>query len=219
MINEHHLKVERTARYFSLGNMSDSIEEVWFVLHGYGFLGDGFLKRFEALEQENRLIIAPEAMNRFYLRGFFGKVGATWMTREDRLNEIDDYVGYLDRLSQTIFSQLKRPPKRTMILGFSQGTATASRWLSMGNVEADRLIIWAGGLPPDLDYEKHRDKINRARPALVFGTADEYISREDFDKEVARLTELKINFSSHEFDGGHEIEPALLAQIWEGEAK
>ena len=178
---------------------------------------DGFLRRFEPLAQPGRLIIAPEALNRFYLRGFFGKVGATWMTREDRLHEIDDYVGYLDRLAETLIAQMDRPPKRVMTLGFSQGTATVCRWLTMGNIEPERLIIWAGGMPPDLDYDQYRNKINRAKPALVFGSADEYISRQDFDKEVSRLAELKIEHQTYEFDGGHEIEPALLMKIWDGE--
>ena len=36
--------------------------------------------------------MAPEGLSRFYLEGFSGKVGATWMTREDRLNDIDNYL-------------------------------------------------------------------------------------------------------------------------------
>ena len=213
MIKEHHLKIERTARYFSLGEPSDAVEEVWFVLHGYGFLGGGFLSRFESLQRPERLIIAPEALNRFYLRGFFGKVGATWMTKEDRLSEIEDYVGYLDKLAGVILSELGNRDRRVVVLGFSQGTATAGRWLSMGEIEADRLIIWAGGLPPDLDYVTYKQKLNSSRLTLVYGTNDEYLSAKDIDAEKTRLTALGLKYDVYSFDGGHDIEPDLLARI------
>ena len=42
-MQEHHLSVERTARYYTLGSL-DGPRDVWFVCHGYGQLAARFLK-------------------------------------------------------------------------------------------------------------------------------------------------------------------------------
>lgn len=91
---EHHLTVERTARYWTLGE-AESAEEVWVVLHGYKQLARRFIRRFKPLDNGRRLIVAPEGLSRFYVspsegrHGVASVVGATWMTREDRRAEID----------------------------------------------------------------------------------------------------------------------------------
>ena len=103
------------------------------------------------------MIVAPEALNRFYLSreggraGASARVGATWMTREDRLAEIDDYVRYLDDLHREITEGQQRKNVRVTALGFSQGTATAARWLVHGTARIDRLVLWAGLLPPEIE--------------------------------------------------------------------
>src|ERR671933_2286542 len=109
MMREHHLTVTRTARYVTLGDVHDSLRQVWFVCHGYGQLAARFLRHFEDLNDGHRLIVAPEALSRFYVESGPGTrhadvpVGATWMTREDRLSEIADYVSYLDGLYAQLF--------------------------------------------------------------------------------------------------------------------
>ena len=104
----HHLSVPRTARYHVLGAMSQGLREIWIVCHGYGQLAARFLSWFAPLDDGTRLIVAPEALSRFYLDDRPGaihtesRVGATWMTREDREHEITDYVRYLDVLHDTL---------------------------------------------------------------------------------------------------------------------
>ena len=82
MMEEHNIKIEKTARYYSLGDFNEKTEAVWIVCHGYAQLASDFIKDFEPLANETTVIIAPEALSRFYTKGFFGKVGATWMTKE-----------------------------------------------------------------------------------------------------------------------------------------
>ena len=78
------------------------MRELWYVLHGYGQLAAPFLDDFRAIDDGTRLIVAPEALSRFYEGDVQArlhkdaKVGASWMTREDRDAEIADYVAYLD---------------------------------------------------------------------------------------------------------------------------
>ncbi|MDE3054320.1 MAG: phospholipase, partial [Gemmatimonadota bacterium] len=85
---EHHLRVRRTARFHSLGEFGPGVREIWIACHGYGQLAGRFLRHFRAAAHPERLIVAPEALSRFYLdnalpHGPDARVGATWMTRED----------------------------------------------------------------------------------------------------------------------------------------
>jgi len=126
---EHHITVPRTARYHALGDAATA-SEIWIVLHGYGHLARYFLRKFEGLE-EGRLIVAPEGLSRFYLDDGHTRVGATWMTREDRELEIADQLTYLDQLTEHLRAG-SRADIRLNVLGFSQGVATACRWAAIG---------------------------------------------------------------------------------------
>src|SRR5947199_8460531 len=98
-MQEHLFSTARSARYFTVGS-PEGAAEVWFVCHGYGQLAARFLERLRPIEAKRRCIVAPEGLSRFYLTetATERRVGASWMTREDRLHEIDDYVRYLDAL-------------------------------------------------------------------------------------------------------------------------
>ena len=100
-IQIRHLSVPRRMRYAVRGNEEDP-DEIWFVLHGYGQLAHRFLRYFADLDDGTRLLVAPEGLHRHYLDHAERKVGASWMTSEDRLTDIDDYVGWLDRLHARI---------------------------------------------------------------------------------------------------------------------
>src|SRR5205809_2907590 len=108
-VHEHHLSVAKTARYFTLGERSGGVAQVWFVCHGYGQLAGRFLEKLRVLDDgTGRLLVAPEGLSRFYLSESPAerRVGACWMTREDRLAEIDDYVQYLDAVYAAVFTHL-----------------------------------------------------------------------------------------------------------------
>ena len=175
-IREHRLAVTRTARWCSLGADAALAAEVWFVLHGYGQLAPSFIRHFAVLDDGTRLVVAPEALNRFYLeptswRGAgSARVGATWMTREERLVEIDDYVRYLDTLAAEVLGSARRA-WRVTVLGFSQGVATAVRWLCRGRTPAERLVLWAGPLPPEVDRTAVAP-LRAARVVRVLGDED-----------------------------------------------
>ena len=128
---EHHLTVARTARYQQLGELSGRTRRVWFVCHGYGQLAAYFVRHFAFLADggDDTVVIAPEGLSRFYLQSNGGRVGASWMTRDDRLAEIDDHVGFLNQLASLVLARCPAEVEIT-VLGFSQGTATVSRWLS-----------------------------------------------------------------------------------------
>jgi len=211
-MTEHHLSVRRTARYFTLGPAAATARELWIVLHGYGQLAARFLRAFAPLDDGARCIVAPEGLSRFYAEsGRNDKIGASWMTREDRLAEIDDYVRYLDVLYDEVMRGAVAVP--VTVLGFSQGTATAARWLAQGSVRAGRLILWGGEVPPDLDLAAARQCWEKTDVTLVVGSQDQYITPKVLSRDEQRLREHGISFRVEGFDGGHEIVPEVLGRI------
>lgn len=211
-MTEHHLSVRRTARYFTLGPAAATAREVWIVLHGYGQLAARFLRTFAPLDDGARCIVAPEGLSRFYAEsGRNDKIGASWMTREDRLAEIDDYVRYLDALYDEVMRGAVVVP--VTVLGFSQGTATAARWLAQGNVRVGRLILWGGEVPPDLDLAAARPRWGKTDVTLVVGSEDQYIPPKVLSRDEQRLREHGVSFRVERFDGGHEIVPDVLERV------
>jgi predicted esterase len=219
VMGEHHLPVSRTARYFTLGDLGPATREVWIVLHGYAQLAARFLRQFAPLADPARVVVAPEGLSRFYLetslRGSHGDtVGATWMTREDRLADIADYVHYLDALHGAIFSRVQRGAASLHVLGFSQGTATASRWTAQGaGGVPDRLTLWGGEVPPDLDLAAAAERWRRLRLALVVGDGDEYITPKILARDEERLRAHGIPYDVRRFAGGHIIDPGVLREL------
>lgn len=212
-IAEHHLAVERTARFYTTGAPASVAPEVWFGVHGYGQLAGRFLTHLAPLDDGRRCLVAPEGLSRFYVEsGRSSKVGAAWMTREDRLSEIADYVRYLDALGATVLAG--RPVEGGItVLGFSQGTATAARWLAQGAVRADHLILWGGEVPPDLDLAAARLRWTRMRLTLVAGSSDPYLTAKILTRDEARLREHGIAYRVERFEGGHAIVPAVLRRL------
>lgn len=218
---EHHLAVTRSARYWTLGD-EDGASDVWFVLHGYKQLARRFLRRFEPIDGAGRLIVAPEGLSRFYVSSGGGRhgaesvVGASWMTREDRLVEIDDYVAYLDRLAERVLADLGRSGPSITILGFSQGVATACRWATLGSVDASRILLWGDFLPPDLDMARAEDALEGRELVLVRGTDDPALSPKLAAEEAERLEASSLRPRRVAYEGGHDIHEETLRALAAG---
>ena len=134
------------------------------------------------------------------------------MTREDRLAEIADYVQYLDAVYQDVFKQLDRSQVAVHALGYSQGAATVARWAALGRAKVDRLTLWGGEFPPDLDLtpDTVRDRLRAARLSLVYGRADEFITSKVIATTVKRLRAHEIPVREIPFDGAHELNDSVL---------
>ncbi len=210
-MDEHHLPIRRTARYYTM-EPTGAVRDVWFVLHGYGQLAAFFLKNFEALDDGQRLIVAPEALSRFYLPGH-QRVGASWMTKEDRHTEIEDYLAYLDALYDHVLEDLDPDAVTVHVLGFSQGTDTASRWALLGYARVDHLVLWAGDLAHDLDLDAHRAALRRLGLTFVVGHSDEYLTPDRLAEHEARLRRHDVPYRLVPFDGGHHLDADVLRRL------
>ncbi|MGH7466975.1 MAG: alpha/beta hydrolase [Longimicrobiales bacterium] len=217
---EEHITVAKTARYYVLGEPGPGTRELWLCCHGYGQLASRFIQHFAPIASEQRVIVAAEALHRFYLDppdrpAPERRVGATWMTREDRAADMADYVRYLDTL---VADLLRTVPGNAQLLalGFSQGTATVTRWAAATERQIARLILWGSGLPPDLDWSAVGAGLRRARVTLVAGAADAQMPSLRWAEQEKLLTSQKIAFERIDFDGGHHLDAATLLRLTVG---
>ena len=211
-MREHHLRVVRTARYHTLGDPSNA-QAIWVVVHGYGQLARFFLNKFKGCE-EGLLIAAPEGLSRFYLDEAHQRVGATWMTREDREREIGDHVQYLDQLVEDLLHTTG--PRPVNALGFSQGVATVSRWSITGRSTLSRLVLWGGSLPPDIDVPAMR-RWNHCQVDVVQGLNDTIVPTSVAEQTVKRLASAGVTHRLHQHRAGHALDPLLVGRLLSSE--
>lgn len=207
-LREGRMTVARRARWFERGPREAN--EIWLVLHGYGQLARPFLDSCRTLAREERLLIAPEALSRFYLRGGRGPIGASWMTREERESEIEDYVEYLDALLEHLAPAGARAVQIS-VLGFSQGVATAWRWAARTQRPPLRLIALGGGVPTELDLSAPR--LRELEVVLATGEHDESFTPQQAAADRTRLETAGVRCELRLHARGHEIDRELLAQL------
>jgi predicted esterase len=218
---EHRVETRRSARYYALGPDAGSTNELWLVIHGYGQLAAQFIRVFDAIDDGTRRIVAPEALNRFYLVAADSApasdrpVGATWMTREDREHEIEDYVAYLDRVASKELDSFAvrgvRP--RLIVLGFSQGTATVGRWIARGAIRPTHVVIWGGFLPPEIDLSSPGQKLRTSSLHVLIGDRDRYTSADRVTEEEQRLLSAGVPYDLIRYPGGHGISRDRLVEL------
>lgn len=234
----HSIEVPRTAHYVSLGpapgpSVAGPVQqtpvcEIWMACHGYGQLARYFGRHFRAVQSPGRLVIVPEGLSRFYLDGpeagdTYERVGASWMTRADREAEIADYVRFLDDVftAECARHGADSQAVRLVGLGFSQGAATITRWLARSPLlqrrptRTQRLILWGGMFPHDMDLASQRRWLVDTDLLLVAGTRDAYATPKRIAAEQQRLHTAGISHRLIRFDGEHRLDAALLRDLAE----
>jgi predicted esterase len=204
-MQENILKIQKTARYFTHGNI-DEARYLLICLHGYGQLPTYFGRKFETVNKDFFVVI-PEGLHRFYLEDSSGRVGASWMTKEAREQDIQDNMNYLNQLLDLFTG--KKSFQKIILLGFSQGGATAARFYCQLQ-EIDHLILWASVFPPDLHIE---EEINGQtnKNYFVLGLEDPYFN--EIEQENTIDFYRKMNFSIVQYTGNHTIETSVLNNL------
>lgn len=208
------ISVTIRATYETYGNLSEKTECIWVVCHGYGQLAKHFIRRFDILDPEKCFVIAPQGLSKFYLEEF-GRVGASWLTRENKDMELQNQLDYIE----AVFKQATEPIDLTSVkinlLGFSQGTATATRFAIYRNIFFDKLVLWAGILPREMDHTHFEHLKSVAMPYLVIGKQDKLFQGDRVEKAVAHMTKTFKTPIVILFDGEHKMERTVLTQVIE----
>ncbi len=204
------------ARYYRSGAITEATKHLWFVLHGYGQLARYFLRKFDPLHGNDVCVIAPEGLSRFYLEPVTGigrknnRVGATWMTREHRETDIRNYIAYLDSI---FYHEVGSRAIPTTVLGFSQGAATASRWVWQSRFAFQRLILWAGIFPPDMNFSAAANALDNKDLLFVYGTEDPFMTGDRLTEMRTLADKLNVTVKTMQFQGGHDIDSPTLERL------
>lgn len=225
----HRLTVARTSRYATLGADAAHAARLWVAFHGYGQTVDTFLASFAGCVPPDTRVVAPEGLSRFYLeapradRGHLARVGATWLTREDREDDLRDALGLVHTVvarehGAVVAARGARPALG--VLGFSQGVAMSQRWLIVaretpslgGAARIAQHVLWAGGLAHDVPDAAMRAAWRETAVHVVWGTRDRFADAAAVRAQRDRLHTLATHCEAHAFDGGHRLEAGRLGE-------
>lgn len=201
------ISISRTAHYYTQ-EPKLQIEKVLFVIHGYAQLASDFIKEFDYLKSSAILVVAPEALSKFYNKS--RKPVANWMTSHEREDEIADYVKYLIAVEREIFTTYGKTEK--IALGFSQGVSTLFRWLIASEYESTAIFACSGSIPPELNTSD----VSTIKNSIInysYGYNDGLQSIESAQKQINFLKSLSLTVNEQPYKGGHEVSEETKAMI------
>ena len=188
----------RTGRLVRVGTLHGGTALVLIACHGYGMDVERFAARFEGLPAEV-CVLCPEGLSRFYWGGFSGRPVASWMTRAERLSEIDDFCIWMDQVYA--LATETAPGARVAALGFSQGAATVMRWADRVRPDLVGVVLWAGTPPEDIAYSPRAYWDGLAK-VVYWGDGDELVR---WAAAEGRFEEVGLSFEVRKFAGAHEV--------------
>ena len=207
-MQKHFFPITKTARYFTHGNLDSNTKFIWIIIHGYAQTADAFLNNFESLGSEH-FVIAPEGLNKFYSRGFSGNPVASWMTSLEREHEIIDYTNYLNSLVNSLnlnsFTQAK-----TIVLGFSQGVSTQTRFIISSDFKFDYSVMIAGEIGKEFQ-ENLPEKLANLKSLYLVGDQENILKPEKIESHQILFKNANCTFNI--FEGKHEVNQNTIDKI------
>ena len=195
--------------YTTLNSLTSKTKNVIFACHGMGYLSRYFLKYFKGVNSDDNYIIIPQAQSKYYIAPKMKHVGASWLTKENTLKEMENIISYFD----SVLSNEKIENLNFIFLGYSQGVSVAMRYLAKRKIIVSKLILMSGGIPKELTPKDFKYLKNKAVIYYVYGDKDEYITEDFLNSEKKRFEDLFSNINYIEFDGNHEIKTEIIESI------
>jgi predicted esterase len=166
-------------------------------LHGATGSGERVLRRLGKSPDEHPVVVAaPDSR------------GATWdAIRED----FGPDIRFLDRVLAQVFSTVAVDPARLAIGGFSDGATYA---LSLGLINGDlfrRVVLFSPGFM--VPGPRHGEP----KFFVSHGRSDDILPIDSASRQIVpALRSRKLDVTYREFDGGHEMPPAIVdeAMAW-----
>jgi len=223
----HRLTVARTARYATIGAEPAQAAQLWVAFHGYAHRAADFVAPLMGVVPADVRLVAPEGLSRFYLEmprpdgGHLARTGASWLTRDDRDDELRDALAMLQSVVAREYAAIMhargaRPA--LCVLGFSQGVAMSMRWVAEvvrnpaigAHAHVRRHVLWAGGLAHDVADEALRDAWRETQVDVVWGSRDKFASASAREVVRARFERIGVTPDARTFEGGHRLDATLL---------
>jgi predicted esterase len=215
---EKQITLNISTTYETLGELNPKTKQIWIVCHGYGQLAKYFIRRFDVLDATENYVVAPQGLAKFYLDAQYNKVGACWLTKENREIDLQNQLNYIDEVWQKEIQIAKDNgvainSLKINVLGFSQGCAAACRWAVSRKINFANLIIWAGFLPKEITQENLSFIGEEQKMHVVIGKNDEFYTLLNFDSELDSLKQLIPKINIVFFEGEHEVKREVLKEL------
>lgn len=211
MIKRQQVSFSYQAPYYTIGKLTNQTDYIWIIFHGYGQLAEYFSKKFEILDTDKHFILAPQGLSTHYLKQFTGRVGANWMTKHEREFAIQNNMIYIDAVLEAALSGIDLKDKKLLVVGFSQGAATASRWIAHTTLDIYHFLVWGGSIAHDIEahfYNKIRNRLT-----IAIGDKDEFITEERLQNALLMLQNANISPHVLRYEGEHKIYESVLVNF------
>ncbi len=201
--------------YSTLNTLTKDTKNIWLVFHGLGYLSKYFINYFSHINPEENYIIAPQAPSKYYQGKNFKHVGASWLTKENTIEETKNVLAYIDEVYKT---EIKAQSTNLIILGYSQGVSIASRWIASRKINCKHLVLHSGGLPTELTSDDFNFLKEDVKVTYLYGNRDKYITEARKTEEQLKGNNLfgkHINYQV--FEGGHEVNLNYIKHLSENQ--
>jgi predicted esterase len=172
-----------------------------------------FIRRFDILNSETAYVVAPQGLSKFYLPGH-KRVGASWMTKEDREIDLANQLHYVQTVFEAETKNLDLSKMKIIVLGFSQGVATASRWLQKYQIPFDTFIAYSGMLGNELTANDFEFAKAAAKVFGLLGDEDEFYNGDNVAKFKQAFLDVFPNGNFQMFEGKHEVKREVLGKLF-----
>jgi len=211
MDQEKQVYYNTSNSYTTLNSCTAKTKNVWVVFHGMGYLSRYFINHFVHLNPTENFIIAPQAPSKYYLGENFKHVGASWLTKENTIEDTVNILNYIDAVYEA-----ERPNHlyNLIILGYSQGVSIATRWLASRKIKCTHLVLHSGGIPKELVIEDFSFMSAQTKVTYIYGNKDPYITEARKTEELLKGSNLFGNRLQIEvFEGVHEVNKEFIFDL------
>jgi len=199
--------------YTTLNSLTSKTKNVWLVFHGMGYLSKYFAKYFKELNTEENFVIIPQAPSKYYLGSKYRHVGASWLTRENTIEDTKNVLTYIDAVWHEEKPEIL--PK-FIVLGYSQGVSIAMRWLASRKIQCTDLVLHSGGIPTELGNTDFEYLSESCKVTYLYGNKDQYITEAKKTEETLKGNSIfGKRLSIQVFSGIHEVNTNFIQQLSE----
>lgn len=213
-INSHSFQINKTVRYSTYGELTEKTKYFWMALHGSRMICEQVLYKFSEFDPSEHFVVAPEAFNRFYAKDFGGDVVASWMTKRDRLHEINDICNYLTSLYQHLDAKIPDTCHR-VLLGFSQGGTTGFRWLNEHSVNFHSYLAYSCWIPEEVELTNPMTSWSELQLIYTYGLQDQFLKPETIEKLEIVVHKNNLPIIKDPYEGDHRIDRDNLKRLFQ----